>query len=203
MSVAKLKKSIKKFGDVHLVPKGYSQRTPYIFEKSLEGFSQGLGFVNGTGGYKGFFTVDVYWRYTHSPINSEGAMDYYQRIGELCSGRDLWYKISEEESFKKILKIFEGKIEALFDKYKNIKTIISDYESKKIDSRIFFGIDEGWRAYNIGYCYLMLNEIEKAKKYLEQVVNEFSIDNYHWVIERKDAVISTLHSLGKDKGVRS
>lgn len=195
MSVTKLKKSIRKFGEVHLIPKGYSQITSYTFERSLEGFAQGLGFVNGTGGYKGLFTVDVYWRYTHSPISSEDAMDFCQRIGELNSGRDEWYRISEEDSYKKIFKIVEGRIEALFSKYNNIKTIILDYESKKIDPRIFFGIDEGWRAYNIGYCYLFLKEVEKAKKHLEQVVNKFSVDNYDWVIERKNAVIGTLQSL--------
>ena len=57
---------------------------------------------------------------------------------------------------------------------------------------MLFGVDEGWRAFNIGHCYIKIGRIAEGKNFLNQVVDKFSSQKYDWVKKRKEAALAKL-----------
>jgi len=194
-----MKKQIEKFGNDFLLPLGFELASPFAFERRLEGLSQGFGFVKGVGGLAGKFTANVYWRYTVSPSPLDGVMDYCQRIGVLNSGRDEWFQIEDAQSWRTFGDMFKSLVDPVFSKYKSIGSIVDDFEKGVLAPELAFGVDAGWRAFNLGYCYLWLGNKPVALRFLREVLDQHSFQPFDWVQNRKKTVLDSLSNLEADQ----
>lgn len=196
MSTAVLKKKIKEFGGRVLLPRGFLQTRTWDFEKEYPGLIHGVDFVNGQRGLQGCFTVNLYWRFTHSEYNSEGVMHYYQRVGEfLTSGGDQWFAIDDDHSYKRIERIFIEFVEPFYKEHESIEAIIRSYEMGRHAPNLLFGIDIGWQTYNIGFCYKWLGQNDKAMSFLKEVIEKYSSYDYDWVQRRKQIAMKAIASI--------
>jgi len=168
-----------------LANKGFTQVTPWAFEKPLEGLCQGLGFVKGTRARDGAFTVDVYWRYTNSKRKTPWAMDCHRRINDFTSGGGGWFLIEDERSYVRVADVFLNSVEPFLKAHESITCIIRSFEAGLYEEQVLFGPDAGWRQFNIGFCYLSLGNKVRAIDCLNMVVEKYSTENYDWVQERK------------------
>lgn len=179
------KSRIKQFGKQYLASKGFAQVTPWAFEKPLDGLCHGLGFVKGSRGRDGAFSVDVYWRFTNSKRNAPWAMDCHRRINDFVPGMDGWFLIEDEGSYTTVANIFLTIIEPFLKEHESVASIIHSLETGQYEERVLFGPDAGWRQFNIGFCYLSLGNKAKAIDCLNAVVEKYSSENYDWVQERR------------------
>jgi hypothetical protein len=175
--------------------RGFRQVNSLSFERPLDGFSQGVAFAKGTGSLAGKFTLDIYWRYTHSSYPSEGMMDYCQRIGIFDSGRDEWFQISDERGWAKVGELFVEHVEPFFQRHSSIRNIIESYEKQLISPAVLFGIDKGWQAFNIGHCYSWIGRNGAAVKYLREIVDQYSQQPFDWIQKRKGVALASLSKI--------
>jgi hypothetical protein len=194
MATKELKKNIKHFGERYLAAEGFARIRPWDFEKSLNGLTQGVGFVKGTGHLSGMFTVDIYWRFSHSQLKNSppSARDCSRRIGEFSSGTDEWYPIEDEQSYVRIAEVFAQAAEPFLKAHESIEAILRDYEERRCPPKMLFGPDIGWMHFNIGFCYLAVGNKAKAAEHLREVVDKLSVDPYDWVQHRKDVAAEGL-----------
>jgi hypothetical protein len=186
MASNELQENVKRFGEQHLLKRGFGQVTSWAFERALSGVTHGVGFVKGVGSREGMFTVDIYWRFTNSHRRvPASAMDCVRRIGELSSGSDEWYPIDDEQSYTRIAEVFAQAAEPFLKSHESIEAILKDYEEGRYPPKMLFGPDIGWMHFNIGFCYLSVGNKEKAADHLREVVDKLSDDPYDWVQERK------------------
>lgn len=195
MSNRALLERIAECGRTVLANGGFRQVGDLVFEKELPGLVQGIEFLRGTGSRKGSFTVNLYWRFTHNPRVKEDAMDFWQRLGVFLSGVDEWYRSSAdrlEETFAWLSGVFAERVLPFFARFQSIESILKTYESGEVDEALLFGIDAGWREYNLGYAYLFVGDEVKAAQHLRRVVEAFSATQHDWVQERRQTVEKAL-----------
>jgi hypothetical protein len=203
---------IKRFGHQYLVDKGFSQVAPWVFEKPLDGLCQGVGFVKGERGLQGRFTVDLFWRYTNTPLDQSWAMHCCRRIGSFYEARTAgflyhfkrflgvrppsgWYPIDEDKSYTAVAGIFSSAVEPFFKAHESIADVIRSFEDGRYTDFTLFGPDAGWRKFHIGFCYLSIGNKEKAIEYLTAVVEKHSDWIPNWVQERKQIAAEELKRL--------
>jgi len=189
------KAHVKGFGEKYLLPRKFAPATPWAFEKTLEGLCQGIGFVKGTRGREGMFTLDVYLRYMTSPRNAPWAMDCHRTIGEFSSGSDEWYPIDDEQSYEVVAGIFLQNVEPFLKAHESIEAIVHDFEEGRYSPKMLFGPDDGWMHFNIGFAYLWIGNKDKAAEHLKLVVEKYSNEDYDWVQERKKLAIEGLERI--------
>lgn len=179
-----IEERIREFGRNQLVGRGFQQVTPWAFERACSGLVQGVGFVPGSGGLDGTFTVDVYLRYTTSR-RTVRAMDCHCRIGEFMSGRDEWFAVADEQSYAKIAEVLQTSVEPFFLSLSSVEAVLRALEQGRYSDRKLFGLDPGWRLFNMGFCYLWAGNAQKAMQYLTDVVEKHSAAKHAWVAERQ------------------
>lgn len=180
---------------------GFEQVSTYCVERPLEHLAQGIEFQPGTGVKKGQFTVNLYWRYTNSPIVKEEAMHFSERLGRFLGGGDEWYDGSSvkaaRSSAELACKVIEDRVLTFFDRFRDVREIIEAFEQGELEPHVLFGPDRGWQAYHRGYCYLSLGQLDKARESLFQVVRDFSDPDLGWIRDRRLAAQTTLDSLDR------
>jgi hypothetical protein len=193
-----LERKIAELGQGLLTRSGFHQKGPLNFERELSGLVQGIEFLPGSGNRRGLFTVNLYWRFTHSPIANEDAMDFWQRLGVFLGGADEWYGTSREqldEVMPRLGTVFLDRVLPFFDRFQSVQDVLSAYEAGDVAESMLFGVDAGWREYNIGFTYLMAGRLEKAAEHLRIVLDRYSTAPTDWVQERRRVVETTLLEL--------
>ena len=179
MSDKALREKLAELSDALLARNGFSRQKPLRFERRLGQLIQGLEFQKGSGSRKHQFTVNVFWRFDHNPLNYDWAMDYRQRIGRFTTGFDEWFTFDPpetlENTFLRLRTILSDTVLPFLDKNNSISAIVSEYETGGITASTAFGSDVGWQNFNLGFCYLSLGEKEKAAAHLK-VVAELELD---------------------------
>lgn len=195
MTISLFMKHIREFGKRVLHARGFIQKTKWTFEKELPGFYQGLSFRKGTRGLQGYFTVEVFWRFNHSPLSFDDVMHCSRRIGEFTSGRGEWLPIDDESIFERIEQFFIQTAEPFLNENGSIEAIISNFEEGRYEASLLFGYDIGWRTYNIGFCYLWLGKKKKGLSYLHELLERYSDEEFDWVQQRKKVSLDAIASL--------
>jgi hypothetical protein len=122
-------------------------------------------------------------------------MDYCQRIGHFDCGRDEWFEIADEQSWTKVGNLIVNYVEPFLLKHDTIEKIIASFENGSVPPETLFGVDKGWRAFNIGYCYLWIGRKDSAIEFLREVVDKYSQRPFDWVQNRKNTVLEALANL--------
>lgn len=200
-----LKQRTKQFAKEVLVPSGFTPVKNLSFERPRDNgeLAQGFGIVRGTGGLQGMFTADVYWRFAKRPLAAIGLMDCCRRIGILDTGSDQWFRIADNGSWKSLHAQFVHLAEPFLTIYGSISDIIREVETGNLSPEVAFGKDAGWRALNLGYCYMRLGNKRLAAQHLDEVLEKHSSLPYEWAHQRTQAAKTLLQGLSGYENLQS
>jgi hypothetical protein len=192
-----LKQRTSQFAKEVLVPSGFGPVKPLSFERLRDNgeLAQGFGIVRGTSDLQGMFTADVFWRFAKRPMAAVGLMDCRRRIGTLDTGSDQWFRVADDASWKRLHALFIHVAEPFLTKYGLLSEIIRDVETGNLNPEVAFGKDPGWRALNLGYCYMRLGNKQLAARHLNEVLEKHSSLPYEWAHRRTQAAKTLLQDL--------
>jgi hypothetical protein len=193
---ANLKKWIRQFVREELMAQGFGLSKPRLIQRHVEGLRQGMEFQPGNGHLAGKYTINVFWSYTISPISDTVSMHAVRRIGAFTGEGNAWYDRDDQSQFEKIRGLISADVLPYLNKYSSIDCILEAVNDGSIASENAFPVDPGWRDFYLGYCHLHVGNVARAKVCLERVVHVHSTATYGWVIERRDAALSTLRDIG-------
>ncbi len=82
----------------------------------------------------------------------------------------------------------------MVEKYEEASKDNPPFESVLKSPIYFFGLDEGWKHYYLGFSYKVLRRPEKAKEHLRTVIEKYD-EPLDWAQERKKRCLEALASL--------
>ena len=195
MSDANLKKWIRQFLRDELNAHGFELSKPRLIQRYLDGLRQGMEFQPGTGHLAGKYTINVFWSYAISPINSTVAMHAVRRIGEFAGEVNTWYDREDLSQFELVKDLILTDALPYLDRFSSIRRILQAIEDGVIARESAFPTDPGWRDFYLGYCYLHVGNVAQARTCLERVVHGQSTATHEWVLERRNVASATLSDI--------
>ncbi|MFM0234348.1 hypothetical protein [Paraburkholderia sediminicola] len=195
MSDANLKKWIRQFLRDELAAHGFELSKPRLIQRHLDGLRQGMEFQPGTGHLAGKYTINVFWSYAISPINSTIAMHAVRRVGDFAGEINVWYDREDLSQFAAVTDLILTEVLPYLDSFSSIRRILQAIEGGLIASESAFPTDPGWRDFYLGYCYLHVGNVAQAKTCLERVVHGHSTATHGWILERRNVASATLSDI--------
>ncbi len=200
MSKATLKTKVKNLAN-ELESAGFVQDGPFRLKRSLEHIDQFVELQPGHEWLEGKFTCNLCWKITAGVQLVEGVYDYCVRIGFLVGETDLWFSHETRDelasSYEQVASILREKGLPYLDSISDLKRMVELYESASTGTSLppdvptnplsYFGMDEGWKHYNLGFAYKVLGISEKANEHFAVVVDQHSREPFDWVQDRRQA----------------
>ncbi|MDR6388411.1 hypothetical protein [Paraburkholderia phenoliruptrix] len=199
MTDASLKKLIRQFAREKLIDHGFELSKPRLIQRHVEGLRQGMEFQPGNGHLAGKYTVNVFWSSTVSPISDTASMHAVKRMGDLTGEGNAWYDRDDESQFKEVEDLICTNVLPYLNRFSSIHRILQAVEDGLATCELAFPIDPGWREFHLGYCYLYVGDVARARARLERVIHVHSGASNEWVRERRNVVLSTLHDIANAK----
>jgi hypothetical protein len=203
MSKAALKTRVKRLAEA-LKPTGFVQDGPLLLKRASPFLIQFIEFQSGHGGLRGKFTCNVAWTFALDDQPTNDHFDYSIRIGHFIGNRDIWFSFENSEELERAIEslrcVLTNEVMPFLDSVFDLRRMVDMYEAVSPSNEIphnpksplfYFGMDSGWRNYNLGFTCKVLGDSEKARNHL-QVVIEQPNEPFEWVQLRKSRCLNAL-----------
>lgn len=208
MSKAMLKTRVLRFANT-FANEGFSLDGSFRLKRKLPNLNQFLEFQPGYRELEGKFTCNLCWKNTADGVESIDVYDHMFELGHLSGNVDCWYshktKEELEESCKKVALLLNQYGIPFLNSISDLQTMLEKYEcivesgvaqpSTPTSPLLFFGLDQGWKHYNLGFAYKAIGEVVKAQDHLTTVIEKWSDQPIEWVQQRKKRCVDALASL--------
>ncbi|KRF27652.1 hypothetical protein [Paenibacillus sp. Soil787] len=191
----KIKQLIKHNMSLYAKEKGFKFQNPTLLYKLNGNFVQILD-----------FTVQpkhFYCNYALQPLYVP-ATTFVLSCGSRVrkQGKDLWdigdSEISLEQSVTELKKNLDAEISPWFEEKGSMEGLVSFIEGSEITDSKFVGFPPHLRYIYLGFSYLSLEQYDKAKLTLENVLQFFQGDSRPWV-QDTCALVRTMLELAKNE----
>lgn len=178
----------------------------FRLKRSIPFMDQFLEIQPGGRGLEGRFTCNLCWLFTTDGLSREDVYHHFVMLGLLSGGTDLWFrhepKEDLEESWESFLRILYDYGLPFLDSNNDLSLMVTRYEKELANESgppcspasplLFFGMDEGWRHYNLGFAYRALGNQEQFRHHLHRVISQYSAYPFEWVEKRRQACEAAL-----------
>lgn len=120
---------------------------------------------------------------------------------------EYWINVGKEDS-DTVVTTVERQIRdyglPFLDRYQDIRVMLDAYEAAAVepgpittplDPRQFFGIDGGWKNFQLAFAYKTLGNRDKARQHFEKVISRYSSAPIRHVQDRKQRCQAALLEL--------
>lgn len=207
MSKAMLKTKVKHLATA-CEPHGFVLDGPFRLKRIVPHIDQFIEVQPGHDWLDGKFTCNLCWKHTADGVAAEDVYDHVVNVGWLVGKSELWMshesKDDVEASYGQLKSLLLDTGVSFLDGIRDLRQMIEMYEDAErtsnpietpTDPRSFFGVDEGWKHYNLAFAYKVLGDQDRAKNHFNIVVEQHSNQPFDWVKERRqkcsEALVST------------
>ncbi len=208
MSLASLRTRV-----VHLATdlagRGFVADGPFRLGRTRPNIHQFVEIQPGHKQLEGYFTCNLCWKLTADGIPTDDVYDQTVRIGNLLGQGDVWLshrtKAELDCSYQQLKTLLDEHGLPFLDRLGDLGRMIELYEaalprepreqSNSTSPLLFFGEDEGWKHYNLGFAYKALGNSEKAREHLLTVIEKLSDAPFAWVEDRRRLCLNALANL--------
>jgi tetratricopeptide (TPR) repeat protein len=179
-------------------PFDFVQDGPFRLKRSVPHIDQCIEIQPGRDWLNGKFTCNLCWKHTADGITADDVYDHVVNVGWLAGKSESW--MSHES--KDALEVSFGHLKSqlldagipFLDNVRNLREMLNKYEQAEktitpivapTDPRAFFGIDEGWKHYNLGFAYKALGDNDKARDHFDVVLEQHSNQPFDWINDRR------------------
>lgn len=187
-------------------PLGFLLDGPFRLKRSVPHIDQFIEIQPGHDWLDGQYTCNLCWKYTADGIAADDVYDHAVNVGWLTGDSELWMNHESKDVDKS-----DGQLESLLleagipflDRIRDLRRMIEMYEAadktsdpagSPTDPRLFFGVDAGWKHYNLAFAYKVLGDSAKAKTHFNIVLEQHSDEPFTWVGERRRKCAEALAS---------
>ena len=189
-------------------PYGFLLDGPFRLKRCLANLDQFIEIQPGHEWLEGKFTCNLCWKHTADGVAADDVYDHVVNLGYLIGSSELWLSHKTKDdlaaSYSHVENLLKETCIPFLDRLSDLRRMIEMYEEIEdastpieapTDARSFFGVDEGWMHYNLGFAYKMLGNQDKATAHLSLVIERHSDQPFDWVRNRqqkcKEALVST------------
>lgn len=187
---------------------GFAPAGRFCIKRNMPHLEQFLEVQPGRGWLKGKHAINLCWKFTTDGAAETAVYDFRVNAGWLGGGAELWLGGGDATeagpSYEVLQVILLGKGVDFLQEVGDLERMTALYEKAErtageiiapLDARLFFGVDEGWRHYNLAFAYQALGHPEKASVHFHAVIERCSEQPHEWVMLRRDRCTDALKEL--------
>ena len=190
-----------------LLNEGFKQGSNNMYEKTLDGFYQGIHFYPGSKWLKGRFAVKYYLRYHNPTVENGGtALDVSKAVFLLedTERAQAWFYEEDAQSIDQLINFYNIEIKPFFTEYNSLKRIITAYESNEndtmnraacdveIEGLRWFGLSIDCQLFTLGFVYIHIGEIQKGIDVLTQLITNEDYQEFEYQLKRREIAIAEI-----------
>lgn len=188
-------------------PLGFVLDGPFRLKRSVPHIDQFIEIQPGHNWLDGKFTCNLCWKHTADGVAANDIYDHVVNVGWLTGHSESWMnhesKDDLEASYNQLKSLLLETAISFLDGIRDLGQMVEMYEDAEktsdpvdapTDPRSFFGIDEGWKHYNLAFAYKVLGYQDKAKTHFNIVLEKYSSQPFEWVHARRQKCNEALFS---------